>query len=61
MEIIRNLKNKDQLFLIWNPSMKFQNLILKFKCTHGRTGPKQYAPSTFSKLWGIKRQQGMSA
>ena len=33
--------------------MEFQNCILiNFEPTHGRTGPKQYAPSTFSKLGG---------
>ena len=34
--------------------MKFQNPILKFVWTDGRTIPKQYAPSTFSS-WVHKR------
>ena len=37
--------------------MKFQNLILNIEQTHERTdaqtSPKQYAPSTFSKVGGI--------
>ena len=50
-----------QLFLMRNPYKTCQNCILiKFERTHGRmdgrkdarTSPKQYAPSTFSKVGG---------
>ena len=38
--------------------MKFQNqkIILNFERMDGRTSPKQYAPSTFSKLEAFKKQ-----
>ena len=42
--------------------MKFQNPILSFGRTHGRTGrtsPTQYAPSTFQKLGNKKDDKSL--
>ena len=61
MEIIQILKNMGQLFFDAESIYEISKPYLKF-VTDGRTSPKQYDPSTFSKLgptWGHKKSKGV--
>ena len=60
-EIIQILKNMGQLFFDAESIYEISKPYLKF-VTDGRTSPKQYDPSTFSKLgptWGHKKSKGV--